>query len=100
MVNRHVLDFFLKGSFNKNTVSGNNIFVPVEYILVSAIQLFDTELAELLRAAVAVTHARAVGNFPVKGEASSLEGPDHSVNEKPIGSTPGAKRGTDQDLAS
>lgn len=27
-------------------------------------------------------HVQAVRNFPVKGEASSLEGPGHSVNEK------------------
>lgn len=91
VVNRHFLYLFLKGSFDKNTVSWNNRFVPVERLSVLAIQLFDAELAELLGAAVAVTCAWAVGNFPVKGEASSLEGPDHSVNEKTTGSTPGAK---------
>ena len=91
VVNRQFLYLFLQGCFNKNTVSRNNRFVPAERLSILAIQSFQAELAELLSPAAAVTHAWAVGNFPVKGEASFLEGPDHSVNEKATGLTPGAK---------
>lgn len=48
VVKRQFLYSFLKGSFNKNTVSGNNRFVPVERLSILAVQLFQAELAELL----------------------------------------------------
>lgn len=64
---KHFFYLFLKGSFNKSIVFGNNSFVPVEHLSVLAIQLFGANLAEFLSAAVAVTCAWAVGNFLVKG---------------------------------
>lgn len=56
--------------------------MPVEHLSVWVTQLLDAELAELLGAPMAVICACVVRNFSVEGEPSSLEGPDHSVNEK------------------
>lgn len=46
--------------------------VPVKYLSVLAMHF------ESLSAAAAEIRARAVGNFPMEGEVSALEGPDRS----------------------
>lgn len=71
--------------------------MPVE-CLVLAIQLLHAELSELVSPAASVTCAWAAGNFPVKGEVSSLEEPDHSANEK--ATVPATRQSTNQGFVS
>lgn len=97
VVKRHFLHLFLKGSFNRNAVSVKNGFAPVKCLSVLAIQLFQAKLA-----ATQCSSGCDVcqGTFPLKGEVSSLEGPDHSASEKATIFISGVKSVTNHDLAS